>query len=117
MNNKITIIDLYKKIVMKEKLPKKVKYENKIFNYEGEIELNPYVYKREKEWEEYLIGSNLYRCPADTVEIIEEEKEIEKLDLKYDDIGIDFKKQLLTYCDNLQYKINELIDVVNELKK
>lgn len=49
-----------------------------------------------------------------------EEKEIEELDLKYDIENNDiynFKRQILMYCDNLQYKINELVREVNKLKK
>lgn len=56
----------------------------------------------------------------DEVEIIEEEKEIEELDLKYDIENNDiynFKRQILMYCDNLQYKINELVREVRKLKE
>ena len=54
----------------------------------------------------------------DEVEIIEEDKKIEKLDLQYKDItkGINFEEQILSYCDNLQYKINEIIDKINKEK-
>ena len=45
---------------------------------------------------------------------------IKKLDLKYDDIiyhdDVFFKKEILLYCDNLQEKINEIIDKLEEIK-
>lgn len=52
-------------------------------------------------------------------EAIEEDKKIEKLDLQYKDItkGINFEEQILSYCDNLQYKINEIIDYINKEEK
>ena len=60
-------------------------------------------------------------CERYEVEIIEEDKKINTLELKYDDIkycpDYQFKEQILSYCDNLQYKINEIIDEVNKLKE
>ena len=54
------------------------------------------------------------------IEILEEDKIIEKLDLIYDDIIYNgdafFKKEILMYCDNLQKKINEIIDKLEEIK-
>ena len=55
----------------------------------------------------------------DKVEIIEdtpkEDKKIEKLDLQYNDTikGIKFEEQILMYCDNIQFKINKIIDKIN----
>lgn len=49
-----------------------------------------------------------------------EGNKIKKLDLKYDDIvyhdDVFFKKEILLYCDNLQEKINEIIDKLEEMK-
>lgn len=55
------------------------------------------------------------------VEILEEENKIEKLDLDYSHIkhitDPFFKEEILMYCDNLQNKINDLIDEINKLKE
>ena len=46
-----------------------------------------------------------------------ENKKIEKLKLNYEPIKHTefplFKEEILTYCDNLQYKTNEIIEVIN----
>lgn len=87
------------------KAPKKIKF-NGIYCYYRECK-NEYVDYTNKpiiQWD-YVVMNSL----NDEVEILEEPKVIpEKLELKYDDIiyGNDFKKQILMYCDNLQYKIN-----------
>lgn len=50
---------------------------------------------------------------------IGEDKRIEKLDLHYEDIKYmpNFNEEILMYCDNLQCKINEIIDKLNEVSK
>ena len=131
----IKIIDLLNKIAKGEELPQRIKYDDYIWILREQF--NDY-------WndEQYLFirGFDIYEDAMffinDKVEIIEEEKEIEKLDVA-----------LLGQCDNwlrcptnevtkkdvelnpyiidnirentlyFQRKINELIDEVNELKR
>ena len=131
----IKIIDLYRKIVMKEELPKKVKYKNKIYILDNEIEQNPYTYKENGNWKTYLIGATLWNCPTDEVEIIEEDKditevlEIELLGqsdnwLQRKTVNIKLDMELNPYILNaitrnfklLYSKQCELIDEVNRLK-
>lgn len=71
---KIKIIDLFNKIANNEKLPKKIRYFGEIYEYSEEMKFY------------YQNGFSMYRdfftegnCLNDEVEIIEEEKEIEKL--------------------------------------
>lgn len=131
---KITIYELLG-LVKDDKAPKKVKYKDKIYYYNKGYDFN-YMYNSSdyspinkdnslfKIYSFKLInGRHCWNNEAmidflnDEVEILEEEKKIpEKLQLKYDDIiyGNDFKKQILMYCDNLQYKINEIIDYLTK---
>lgn len=134
----IKIIDLLNKIANKEELPKKIKVlsNNKNFNYEKA--LDDYIGENDDGLfnECILETTSLEKYLNEEVEIIEEEKEIKKLDVA-----------ILGQCDNwlrcptnevtkqdielnpyiinnirentlyFQRKINELIDAVNELKR
>lgn len=65
---------------------------------------------------ENILESEMFENNLEIVEDIpKEDNKIEKLDLQYKDItkGIKFEEQILMYCDNLQYKINEIIEKVN----
>ena len=117
------IIDLLNKIANGEEVPKKVEYENVTYEF---IEENrhylAYINRKEIDNSRYLMYmvDNL----NDTVEILEEENKIEKidkLDLDYkSNIYSDeytFRKEIMFYCDNLQSKINNLIDEINKLKE
>ena len=131
------IIDLLNKIA-NEDIPKKIKYSGVIYEYDyykgdcGYVDMSQIPYK----WFEKEIDCDVPSFLNEEVKIIEEKKEIEKLDVA-----------LLGQCDNwlrcptneatkqdvelnpyiidnirentlyFQRKINELIDAVNELKK
>ena len=127
---KITIYDLLG-LVKDGKAPEKIKYEYSI--YELTPERNDYYCKNEMRW--FTNEINCLEVLNDYVEIIEESKKIEKLDVA-----------LLGQCDNwlrcptnkvtkqdvelnpyiidnikentlyFQRKINELIDEINNLK-
>ena len=111
---KITMYELLK-LVKDGKAPKKIKFRNEIYEYKNNIEDGFIDYVGiEKETNErfYLssyIGNNyISDIFTDEVEIIEEQKKIEKLKAKYtSQVG---KLELAN-------KINELIDAVNELKR
>ena len=114
------IIDLAEKQLNNEILPKHIRYNNEDLYLDG-------VSYCDKQGNNDLLDilarensaiTHLY----DEVEIIEESEEntkIEKLQLIYNDIiyGTNFNRDILTYCDNLQVKINELIDEINNLKE
>ena len=135
---KIKIIDLLNKIANNEEVPKKIKYKDNVY-YLGKNMVDLHTYQTEGSnttRKLSLIINNEYLNLNDEVEIIDESKKIEKLDVA-----------LLGQCDNwlrcptnkvtkqdvelnpyiidnirentlyFQRKINELIDVVNELKR
>ena len=102
---KIKIIDLFNKIANNEKVPKKIRYFGEIYEYSEEMKFY------------YQNGFSMYRdfftegnCLNDEVEIIEEEKEIEKITLQFSETQ---KEKNRLFKD----KINELVDEVNKLKK
>ena len=103
------VIDLLNKIAKGEEVPKKIKYEKDTY-----IHIDNYCYYCE---DTNLILSDRifaeYSKLNDEVEVIEEDKKIEKLEGIY---AVDHKWQ----CENNNIfvkKINELIDKINNLKK
>ena len=96
------VIDLLNKIANGEKVPKKIKYNNKIYEYTYEIDW----YLREDLKSELFIDKKYLN---DEIEIIEdtskEDKKIEKIDLPIPSLS----PQLLF----LSTKINEIIDRLN----
>ena len=108
------IIDLLNKIANGE-TPKKIKYDDIIFTYDeygGEWgyvnkEKNPY------EWFARIIDCDEADNLNATVEIIEEEKEIEKLDItdrrKWEDCT--------PLTVEIMAKINGIIDEINKIKE
>ena len=121
---KIKISDLVNKVINREEMPKEVLFKGNIYKWCRDIG----DYRKDGYGSCLMIRDifnnfdrygSLYNMLFEDVEIIEETKKIEKLNLNYKDIiyGTDFKEQILSYCDNLQYKINELIDEINNLKE
>ena len=118
---KIKVIDLLVKIANGEEVPKKIKYNNKIWEY--------YVcandYKGEDIWlfEELFEYRRTIEFINDEVEIIEEDKKIEKLDIKQEkNIKNNWKWKCNGYNISTPQKImadklNELIDEINNLKE
>ena len=106
---KIKIIDLFNKIANNEKVPKKIKYFGEIYEYSEDMKFY------------YQNGFSMYRdfftegnCLNDEVEIIEEEKEIEKIGKIYDGFTDSYYD---TFLETTIKKVDEIIDVVNKLKK
>lgn len=106
---KIKIIDLFNKIANNEKLPKKIRYFGEIYEYSEEMKFY------------YQNGFSMYRdfftegnCLNDKVEIIEEEKEIEKIGKIYDGFTDSYYD---TCLEKVIKKVDELVDEVNKLKK
>ena len=117
---KIKIIDLLIKIA-KEEAPKKIMYQNKIWNYCKDTQ--DYT-----DGTSYLIADSvdyIYKPKFlnAEVEIIEEEKEIEKIRMNgncFFSESIEAwinKEKSSAYCEFLSNKINELVDEINKLKQ
>ena len=119
---KIKIIDLLNKIANDEEVPEKIKIKNVIYEYRG------YMYCTEKanyqDIEDYLFGKWNFNILNDYVEIIEEPKKIEKIEMYQDEEGHYFlnkqDRKVYVNCDEMDFmvdKFNELIDEINNLKE
>lgn len=113
------VIDLLNKIANGEEVPKNIKYKNETLTFDKEI--NNYIYDSGKDeyWTDYFI---IHLNLNDEVEIIEEDKEIEEVDVMFpcDKFKGDVDGFIPIYNSNLgtiKRKLNELIKAVNELKK
>ena len=109
---KMKVIDLLNIWVKdRNKLPEKIKIDNKVFEYDEECNL----YKTPDK-DCYLI-QNYLDCVERLdreVEVIEENKEIEELHIL--DEG-NSNKSLYEYCSRILIKQNELIRAVNKINK
>lgn len=121
------VIDLLNKIANGEEVPKKIKYNNKIYEYYERLE-NIFNYKQIVNGkyiddyfnDNYFIDSIL----NDEVEIIEEPKKIEKIEMYQDGEGSYFlnkqDRKVYVNCAEMDFmvdKFNELIDEINNLKE
>lgn len=113
---KIKIIDLLIKIAKKE-APEKIMYDGDIWNFDGSVQ--DYSDGTKYLFADYM--SDFAYKPEflnDEVEIIEEEKEIEKLGKNFT-----FENDTSELAKNdwqvsiISQKINELVDEINKLKK
>lgn len=108
---KIKIIDLLNKIYNNNNIPKRIIYRNCGWEY-NEV-YNDFI----DEYGNYLLGlyihdyDDLYEFLSSELEIIEEDKKIEKIDI---DKMLQTKKWKRD--KNAWKKINEIIDVVNKLE-
>ena len=113
---KIKIIDLLNKIANKEQVPEKIKYENKIWEYD--VYSNDY--KGENIWlfEELFEYRRTIEFINDEVEIIKEPKKIEKITVKEKTLGFPNGEWTARNMDKaFAIKINELIDEIKNLKE
>lgn len=119
---KIKVIDLLNKIANNEEVPEKIKINNVIYEYRG------YMYCTEKanyqDIEDYLFGKWNFNILNNEAEIIEEPKNIEKIEMYEDEDGHYFLKnrnnKIYIRCDETDFmvdKFNELIDEINNLKE
>ena len=99
------IIELLNKIANGEEVPKKIRFNNiewnKVYGEKNVYYINEY----DSDFFLYFFRKNLDFTLNDEVEIIEEEKEIKKLNQSAITLGM---------CRD---KINELIDEINKLKR
>ena len=101
---KIKIIDLLNKIANGEELPEEIRFEGKIFEKQYETSFYCTGFGI---FEEAFVLEDLNK----EVEIIEEDKEIEKIGNDY------YHKTQPEQNQIFQRKINEIIDKVNSLEK
>ena len=101
---KIKIIDLLNMLAKDEVMPERIMYYGNIYKYNAN---DNFYYDSD--------GCSLYRqfcefgdCLNDKVEIVEDDKKIEKISCA-DHVGIDLSEAV---CN----KLNEVIDAVNKLK-
>ena len=116
---KIKIIDLLNKIANKEQVPEKIKYNNKIWEYD--------VYSNDYKGEDIWLFEELFEYRRtiefinDYVEIIKEPKKIEKWGegaLEEMEKCTDYTlEDLQKYIIILAETQNELIDEINNLKE
>ena len=118
---KIKIIDLLIKIAKKE-APKRIKFQNKIWDFDNDAQ--DYNDRKKYLLADYM-NDYIYKSVFlnEEVEIIEEEKEIEKIRMNgncFFSESIEAwinKEKSSAYYEFLSNKINELVDEVNKLKK
>ena len=102
---KMKIIDLLNMVANFEEMPKKIKHEHYDYFW------NRFDKDYQKSSGELLFGNMKFTYHLnDEVEIIEEEKEIEKITLQFSETQ---KEKNRLFKD----KINELVDEINKLKK
>ena len=118
------VIDLLNKIANGEEVPKKIRYDSDTYYYiednrEGVCYINTAL-DGENIWRHFLY--NIYTL-NDEVEIIEEDKKIEEIDIFDYFTGYDYggtNKELLKDLEHnfetLNSKINEIIDYIMEDK-
>jgi len=109
MNKEITIYELLG-LIKDDKAPKKIKYEYLV--YELTFKRNDYYCKQEMRW--FTSEINSLGVLNNKVEILEEDKDIELLNLDTDKLK---GKEVIRAIDYLlEGKINELIKEVNKLR-
>ena len=118
MKKTIKIIDLLVKVANGEKVPKVIKYRNKIYRYVFKNTITgDYDYQGSDDYLLECMSQQLYLSNVlnDEVEIIEKDKKIEKL--TFDDTDVCCVDGLMKQSLNIKKTINEIIDAINELKK
>ena len=111
MKKTIKIIDLLNKIANGEEVPKKFMYKNDIWEHYKELK----DYTRAGKPNTFFTMYYIHHILNDEVEIIEEDKKIEKL--TFNDTDVCCVDGLMKQSLNIKKTINEIIDVINELKK
>ena len=113
------VIDLLNKIANGEEIPKKIKYDNDIWNYD---EISRDYILIDKSGEEALICEelNLMFALNEEVEIIEEDKKIENIVIEDKSIKVKgtyfYKDKDIEIFQKLSMVINEIIDKINEME-
>ena len=130
------VIDLLNKIANEEEVPKKIKYENNIYNYDNScqdyklVNVFGYTWLINKIFDDYENTSSILSYEIEIIEedkeiedkcknlfelcekMLEEDKEIEEIDIDYFNNANITAKAVLLY-----QKQREIIDLLKELKK
>lgn len=112
---KIKIIDMLVKIANGEKVPKKIKFMNNIWEYCKNGRMLDYINDYDKCLMEF-IAINKDGLNQD-VEIIEAPKKIEKLDIDNDTMVLNGYEIMQEQLFEVAHKVDELIDEINNLKE
>ena len=115
---KLRIIDLINKIANNEELPKKIKYDDVIWDYDYTI--GDYINKDKVKAliESLFWGNSTFSFINEEVEIIKENKNIEKITIREKTIGFPNGEWTARNMDKaFAHKINEIIDEINKLKE
>ena len=116
--SKMTVIQLLNKIANGEEVPLEIKCYNKKYRYDSLSNDYEQIGGFSSLFKDLLILNgfdNLPKCLNDEVEIIEEDKNIEKIEMCTGGImSFDSVENITTELKN---KINELIDEINNLKE
>ena len=104
MNKEITILELFNSYAKPIKQPRKIKYRNKIYVYDGNAVLGQLI-------NEYK--DNIIALLNDKLEILEEDKpiieKIKRYEFKENGITISEQPSIIEIAD----KLNEVIDCIN----
>ena len=104
MNKEITILELFNSYAKSIKQPRKIKYKNKIYVYDGNAVLGQLI-------NEYQ--GNIIALLNEKVEILEEDKpiieKIKRYEFKENGITISEQPSIIEIAD----KLNEVIDYIN----
>ena len=122
MNKEITIYDLLG-LIKDDKAPKKIKYNNRTYEFKAIIEGTGYVYESGtvKFWLSNEIEFDISRCLNEKIEILEEDKPIiEKLNIESDSpTHFYIRNEYGTKCGLTKHskmiadKLNEVIEFLN----
>ena len=109
---KIKIIDLFNKIADNEEVPNHIISNNVVFHYDDNVQdyENDFEYLFRDSFSNFGRSDEFLNIEVEEVEIIEEEKEIEKITLQFSETQ---KEKNRLFKD----KINELVDEINKLKR
>lgn len=113
MRSTTTVIELLNKIANGEEAPKKIRYDNTIFN----LIINDFgtIYYKNEYGEDLFNSYNIYKTLNEEVEIIKEDKKIEKIG-EIADIDGDIAYSWSRTEAKLKTKINEIIDKINKME-
>ena len=113
---KIKIITLLNKIANNEKVPKHILLTNIVFHYDDDVQdyENDSEYLFRDSFSNFDRSDDFLNIEVEEVEIIEKEKEIEKIGEIYDGFTDSYYD---TCLETTIKKIDELVDEINKLKK
>ena len=103
-----------------DKLPKKIKIEDRIYNLFIDEDTNYHYYQDDK-CKYFMLSISCFEELNEEVEIIEEDKKIEKLIIGKDDVAwcegnMKTDEEMVDIVLEIKDKINEMIDKINNME-